>query len=288
VTSVPGPTSPITPLRPPTGGRATPLGRPPRVRAGWRAVALPDEHGGWSLTAEPALLGLLVAPSWAGAALAVAAMVAFVVRTPLKLVLVDRWRRRWLPRTRLAARIAAVELVVLAALAALAGARAGWTWLVPVALAVPLVAVELWFDMRSRGRRLVPELSGAVGIAAVAAAVALAGGEGARLAAALWLVLAARSLATIPFVRVQITRLRRGTGPVALSDRAQLAGGAVALASVAVSPAVAAGAGAVLGLTALQSRWVRRPPVPARTLGFRQLGFGIGLVLVTAVGVWLA
>jgi hypothetical protein len=277
VTSVPGPTSPITPL-----------GRPPRVRAGWRAVALPDEHGGWSLTAEPALLGLLVAPSWAGAALAVAAMVAFVVRTPLKLVLVDRWRHRWLPRTRLAARIAAVELVVLAALAALAGARAGWTWLVPVALAVPLVAVELWFDMRSRGRRLVPELSGAVGIAAVAAAVALAGGEDARLAAALWLVLAARSVATIPFVRVQITRLRRGTGPVALSDRAQLAGGAVALASVAVSPAVAAGAGAVLGLTALQSRWVRRPPVPARTLGFRQLGFGIGLVLVTAVGVWLA
>ncbi len=289
MTSVPGPTGPFTPLRPTAPvDRTTPVDRPPRVRAGWRAVALPDEHGGWSLTAEPALLGLLVAPSWAGAALAVAAMVAFVVRTPLKLVLVDRWRHRWLPRTRLAARIAAVELVVLAALAAVAGARAGWTWLVPVTLAVPLVAVELWFDMRSRGRRLVPELSGAVGIAAVAAAVALAGGEGARLAAALWLVLAARSVATIPFVRVQITRLRRGTGPVALSDRAQLAGGVVALASVAIDPAVAAGAGAVLGLTMLQSRWVRRPPVPAKTLGFRQLGFGIGLVLVTAVGVWLA
>ena len=57
---------------------------------------MPDEHGGWGLTAEPALLGLLVAPSWAGAALGIAAFLAFLVRTPLKLVLVDRWRGRWL------------------------------------------------------------------------------------------------------------------------------------------------------------------------------------------------
>jgi YwiC-like protein len=63
-----------------------------RQRAAWRAMAIPDEHGGWGLTAEPVLLGLLVAPSWAGAALAVAAFVAFLVRTPLKVVLVDRWR----------------------------------------------------------------------------------------------------------------------------------------------------------------------------------------------------
>lgn len=254
-------------------------------RAAWRAVALPDEHGGWGLTAEPALLGLIVAPSWAGAALAVAAIVAFLVRTPLKLVLVDRWRHRWLPRTGLAARIAAVELAMLAALALVAGARAGWSWLVPVVLAAPLVGVELWFDMRSRGRRLVPELAGAVGIAAVAAAVALAGGASVRLAAALWLVLAARSITTIPFVRVQIVRLRRGTGPVAVSDRAQLAGAAVALAAIAVDVAAAAGATFILVLTALQARWVRRPPVPAKVLGFRQLGIGIGLVLVTAAGV---
>lgn len=256
-----------------------------RPRAAWKAVALPDEHGGWGLTAEPALLGLIVAPSWAGAALAVGAMVAFLVRTPLKLVLVDRWRHRWLPRTGLAARVAAVELAALAALALVAGARAGWSWLVPVALAAPLIGVELWFDMRSRGRRLVPELAGAVGIAAVAAAVALAGGASARLAGALWLVLAARSIATIPFVRVQIVRLRRGTGPVAASDRAQLVGAAAALVAVAVDVAAAAGATFILVLTALQVRWVRRPPVPAKVLGFRQLGIGIGLVLVTAAGV---
>lgn len=256
-----------------------------RPRAAWRAVALPDEHGGWGLTAEPALLGLLVAPSWAGAALAVAAMVAFLVRTPLKLVLVDRWRGRRLPRTRLAARIAAAELVLLAALAALALARAGGAWLVPVALASPLVGVELWFDMRSRGRRLVPELCGAAGIAAVAASVALAGGASARLAAALWLVLAARSVATIPFVRTQVVRLRRGSGPVADSDRAQIAGAALALAAVAVEWTVVAGTVFLLAVVALQTVWVRRPPVPAKVLGFRQLGIGLVLVAVTAAGV---
>jgi hypothetical protein len=77
----------------------TTVGTAVRPRPAWRAIALPDEHGGWGLTAEPVLLGLLVAPSWAGAALAVAAFLAFLVRTPLKLVLVDRWRHRWLERS---------------------------------------------------------------------------------------------------------------------------------------------------------------------------------------------
>jgi hypothetical protein len=32
----------------------------------WRMVAVPSEHGGWGLTFEPVLLGLIVNPSWAG------------------------------------------------------------------------------------------------------------------------------------------------------------------------------------------------------------------------------
>ncbi len=256
-----------------------------RERAAWRSVAIPAEHGGWGLTAEPALLGVLVAPSRAGAALAVAAFVAFTVRTPLKVVLVDRWRHRWLPRSRLAARIAAVELAILVLLALVAADLAGWAWCVPVAIAVPLVGVELWFDMRSRGRRLLPELCGSVGIAAVAASVALAGGADARLAVALWLVLGARSLAAIPFVRVQIARLHHRSGSPADSDRAQFAGAVVAISAVAVDPAVAAGVLAVTALLVAQVVWVRRPPVAAMVLGLRQLFLGLAVVAATAVGV---
>ena len=69
---------------------------------------IPSEHGGWGLTLEPALLGLLVAPSIVGGAIGVAAFLAFLVRTPLKLVLVDQHRHRVLERTRLAVRVAAV------------------------------------------------------------------------------------------------------------------------------------------------------------------------------------
>ncbi len=74
--------------------------RAPGERSTLRSVAVPSEHGGWGLTLEPGLLGLLVAPGAAGVCLAVAAFVAFLARTPLKVVLVDRRRGRWLGRTR--------------------------------------------------------------------------------------------------------------------------------------------------------------------------------------------
>ena len=52
----------------------------------WRQVAVPSEHGGWSLTADPVVLGLVVAWSWPGLALGMAAMTAFVARAPVKVV----------------------------------------------------------------------------------------------------------------------------------------------------------------------------------------------------------
>jgi len=254
-----------------------------RVR--WRAVAIPAEHGGWGLTAEPVLLGLLVAYSWAGVAIGVAAVLAFLVRTPLKLALVDRRRGRRLPRTRLAWRIAAAEVVALAALTSLALAAAGWAWTIALAAAVPLFAIELWFDVRSRGRRLLPELCGAVGITAVAAAIVVAGGASVALAAAVSLVLAARAIASIPFVRTQIERLRHGSAPTAGMYGFQCAGVVVALAATAIERQVAAGAGAVVVLVAIQTIWSRRPVPPARVLGLRQLLLGLAIVVVTALGV---
>jgi hypothetical protein len=102
-------------------------------------------------------------------------MIAFVARTPLKLVLVDRWRHRWLRRTVLAAWTAAVEIALLAALLTYAALNADFGLWLPLAVALPLIVLELWYDMRSKSRRLVPELAGSVGIGAVAAAIALAG-----------------------------------------------------------------------------------------------------------------
>lgn len=254
-------------------------------RPGWRAVGLPSEHGGWGLTLEPVLLGLLAAWSIAGAALGVAAFLAFLVRTPAKLVAVDVRRRRWLGRSQLALRIATVEAALLLAAIAVATALSGWGWLVPVLVASPLVAVEVWFEVRSRGRRLVPELCGAVAVASVSASIVIAAGAGGRLAAGVWLVLTARVVGAIPFVRVQIFRLRRGAGAVWHSDVAQLVAVAVAVVAVVVDRRLAAGATVVAALAVVQSVWVRRAPMPAKRIGVRQMLIGLVLVVVSAVGI---
>lgn len=254
-----------------------------RPAAAWREVAVPREHGGWSLTAEPALLGLLAAWSGSGAALAGAAMVAFVARTPIKVVLVDRFRHRWLARTGLALRIALAELVLLTGLAAVAVTGTDHRFWVPLALAVPLVAVELWFDMRSRSRRLVPELAGAVGIGSVAAAIALAGGSPGRVAAGLWCVIAARAAAAIPYVRVQLARAKARPHRSWPSDLAQV-GAVAAVAGAWAADAVPLAAVVVLALSGVVAVvGLRLPTRPAPLIGAEQSVVGLTVVLAAGL-----
>lgn len=250
-----------------------------------RSVAIPTEHGGWSLTLEPAILGLLVAWSVAGAALAAAALVAFIARTPLKVVLVDRWRGRQLERSHLAKTVLAVDLILLILLATLALATAEYGFWWPLAIAAPLILVELWHDMRSKSRRLIPELAGTIGVGSIAAAIALAGGTSDGVAAGLWLVVGARSLAAVLFVRVQLLRFKAQDHDLWHSDLAQLAAVAIVmggwLGGIVPGVAVAAvGALAAFGLVA-----VRRPPQKAVAIGSQQIVLGLTLVLVTALGV---
>jgi hypothetical protein len=263
--------------------------RPTSARQTWRSLALPSEHGGWGLTLEPVLLGLLVAPSVAGACLGVAAVLAFLVRTPLKLTLVDRRRGRHLERTTLATRVAACELAAIVVLASTATWLAGPGWWLVVVAAAPLVGLELWFDVRSRSRRLVPELAGAVGISAASAAIVVAAGQPTILAVALWLVLAGRVSTSIPYVRDQVARLH-GRDPDA---RIVVAGDVAALLLVGgaalVDGAAALGALAVLVVVVAQRVEAARLPAPrAVVLGIRQTVVGLVVVLATAAGTWAA
>jgi hypothetical protein len=259
--------------------------RPRMARSTFRAIALPTEHGGWSLTLEPVLLGLLVAWSWSGVALGAAALLAFVARTPFKLVLVDRWRGRWLKRTTIAARVASIELLALAILVAIAAVGAGeWFW-VPMLAASPLVAIELWFDMRSRGRRLLPELAGSVGIGSVAAAIALADGHGVGLALGLWTIVGARAAGAIPYARTQVLRARRKSPPLWHSDLAQVVAVVAVTVSWAVGSSPAAAAGAIAAIGVFNVGAVRADPRPAKLIGFQQMFFGIVVVVVTTSAV---
>jgi hypothetical protein len=255
-----------------------------RHRGPWRAVALPSEHGGWGLTAEPILLGLLVEPSISGVFLGLAGVLAFLARTPLKLWLVDRYRHRELARTHRAAVVASVEIAAIVLLGFAAAFTTSHAFLWPLPFLLPLVAVDLWFERRSRGRQLVPELAGSAGAASLAAVVAAAGGAPVRLALALWLILTARAVASIPFVRRQVAALHGRTASGPSQTLWDVVAVVVAALAVAVSSPVAFGAIAVFAVVVIQRAMDSPNPPRAAVLGMRQTLLGLGVVLVTWLG----
>ena len=152
-------------------------------------------------------------------------------------------------------------------------------------VALPLVACEFWFDVRSRGRRLIPELAGALGVSSIAAMIALAGDVSQRLEFGLWLVLEARVVTAIPFVRAQIARLHGravARAQVALFDVAAMV---LAATAVAVDRPLLAGAVGIILLIVVQAAASRRPVPKVTVIGVRQTLLGLAVVLVTGVGV---
>jgi hypothetical protein len=250
-----------------------------------RSIALPTEHGGWGFTLEPILLGLLVAPGWAGLGLAVSTAAVFLARRPVKLVSTDLVRRRHLPRTRIA-RWFALSYGALAAgglvLAVLTAEGPFW-W--PLIAAIPFAAVSLRADAQSRNRGLLPELAGGIAMGSAAAAIAMAADWDWAPAFGLWLVLAARSYAAIIFARAQVRRAKDQphdrSGVYAAQVGAVLAVGLAA--SVAIVPLLSALAILLLGAGALYG--LAKPPVPAKTVGWTQMLFGLMVVALTVLGV---
>jgi 4-hydroxybenzoate polyprenyltransferase len=251
-----------------------------------RSIALPTEHGGWGFTLEPILLGLLVAPTWAGLGLAIATAAVFLARRPVKLVSTDLVRKRHLPRTRIASWFAfgygAVGLAGLA-LAILTATGPFW-W--PLVAAIPPALVSLRADAQSRNRGLIPELAGGVAMGSAAAAIVLAADWDWAAAFGLWLVLAARSYAAIIFARGQVRRAKNQPYDRGGVHAAQV--GAVLVVALAASlgivPLLSALAVLVLGLGSFYS--LARPPVPAKTVGWTQMVYGLVVVFLTAIGVW--
>lgn len=250
-----------------------------------RNVALPIEHGAWGFWLEPALLGLLLAPSPAGAALIVAALAALLLQTPLSLALTDLRRGRRYPRTALAWRWALGYGLALAASGAAALWWASTAWFVlPIAVAAPLALAQLWYDAHGRAREALPETLGALAMGSLASAVVLAAGWPLAAAFVPWLVLALRTVPTILYVRVRL-RLERGAvvrrAPAVVAHLLSLMAIAAIVAMTGSSawllaPFALLSARAVVGVSA----WRRR--VTAKVVGFSELGYGVLLALAVA------
>jgi hypothetical protein len=245
-----------------------------------KKIALPVEHGGWGIVLEPAVLGLAVAPSWAGLAIGLAALLAFLARQPAKLAMNDLRRRRSYPRTRPAIRFALAYGAGAAAMLVASLLAGGWPLLLPLALALPFALLQLLFDANNESREWVAEVSGCAAMGSVGASIAIAGGAPASVAFSLWLLMLCRSIPSVLYVRSRL-RLERGK---ATNIRIP-----VAASALAILPAIASNALSTVAMVILLGRaaiglspW--RRPSRAQRIGFAEIGYGLLTVALIATG----
>lgn len=254
----------------------------------FKSVALPAEHGSWSLVSEPIVLGLLVAPTWTGVALVIAAFFIFLLNRPFKVYWTDYRRGRFYERTALARRYAVIFGTVALAATIIAFVLGGWKPFVPFLFAAPLLLIFMIYDQRP-GRHWQAELTAPVAFASLVMSVALAGGFSWIVSLALWGFMSARAVPAVIFVRARL-RLDKGKpfspmGPivahivaVVLVTLLVLPGWLPATAALAVVILLGR---AIWGLSAY--RW--RSSVKA--LGFLETGFGLLAVFLVAIGFWI-
>ena len=251
-----------------------------------KTIALPAEHGGWGLVFEPVVLGLLLAPSFAGLYLALSAVALFLSRQPLTLLMFNRKRES--PRTAFAKRFATLYLGISLASFIAAAVFAQFSFLMPLLIAAPFAIVQLGHDWRGRRRVLLAELSGAIAISSLATAIALCGGWSFPAAFALWVIMMARAVPAILYVRALLGRLHNKQA----SSLPMLAAHALGVVAVALlfrgglAPRLAIAAMLVLTVRALIAfASARRSRLTAMQLGFSEIAFGAITVFAIALGI---
>lgn len=263
---------------------ATPASRPTSQR--WKAVALPPEHGGWGFLIEPLLLGLFVAPSWAGLSLALGVSGASLLRQPLKIAWQDHRAHRRYTRTVLAERFVALYGALMVAGFAGAVALGGVHVVLPFLFAVPLAGVALYSYAQNRGRDLWPEMAGASVLALSAFGMGLAAGKALGVAVALWLIPLARNLSSVLYIRARI-RLDKGQ-PFTRTPTVLAHVGGVALvgvlAALGYAPIVAVVVMGILLLRAVHGLSAYRQRVAVQVVGFLEVFYGLLTVAFTAAG----
>lgn len=274
--------------------------RPPRSSARasrkvrLRPLVQPREHGVYGLYAEPVLLGLLLAPSLAGVSIAVAAAAAVIAQQPAALALADLRRGRSYPRTRAAGSIALV-LTLVAVFALIAATNGAGTaasnglasaWWLPLGVALVPAGVQFAADRRLQGSTLLAQVSGALALASLVAAIALAGGASVAVAWTAWAGLALRVVVSIPTVRARL-RWARGRPAARLPVRIAslvLPLGALAGWTFGLMSLVPLAVAVVLAARTLWTARADAPAVPASHVGIAEIVLGVIWVAALAVG----
>jgi hypothetical protein len=168
----------------------------PQIRTA--RIILPTKHGSWSILFEPLVVGSAIAFSAAAPWIALATIGAFMARQPLKVLYLSRSN----PPTASAALRFVLIFASFACIGIVTALLLAGPWaLFPFAVAAPLAVQQTVFDLSRRSRNLLAEIAGSVAISSSAAALALAGGLGLPVAAALWAIFVCRFIPSILYVR---------------------------------------------------------------------------------------
>jgi hypothetical protein len=247
----------------------------------FKDVVLPKEHGSWSLAFEPIALGLFIAPSPAGALLALALSAGFFARRPLRIGLNDPHLDRRATAQR-ALIVCAITALLSMTGAVLLGGVAWLVWLVPVAIAG---AIFESFDRKGAGREEAAEIAGSAAFAMVPAALAILGGLNSMQALALALLALGRSVPSVlcvrAYLRAKKTSVHRN-GPALVSTCSALAITTVLYDQRLVS-LFAFTCMVVLAVRAFALLSIFRPTLRARTLGMCEAVLGLVFVLGVAL-----
>lgn len=260
---------------------------PQKVRL--RPIAIPIEHGGWGFLFEPIVLGLVLGWSLQGVSLALAAVGAFLVRQPLKVLWSDFAARRDLGRTRIAVAFAGGYGLLALAGFGFAFYRSPGAAL-PLLLSLPLVAILLWYDARGRSRDPVPELLAPIALAAVGGSIVMLDGWGLPGAAAIWSLLSLRAVPSVLYVRARL-RLEYGRDPELLYPLVSHAAALVAvlwLSRIGLVPVTVAFLFALLLLRCWAALSPLRRRLAAKAVGFSEVRWGLIAIAWIALAYQLA
>ena len=269
---------------------AEPAKTPPknRQKVKLRNIILPREHGGWAFVLNPVLLGLLVALSWQGALLGIAAIAAFLVHQPFKLWWSDYRVKRVIARTPIARNFALIYAVVAVVGVLVVLLNSPLTFLLPLALAFPLAQTQLLYDAQGRSRHLIPELTGAVALGSVAPAMAILNQWDVPDAMLLWLLLAIWAITSVLYVRVRLRLERNKVDDYDMHYVALLHGVGLVLTAMSASaggvPWLAVGGVVVLSVRAAYGLSPFRRPAKAIQVGIQEVIFGLIFTLMVALG----
>ncbi|MBN2469870.1 MAG: YwiC-like family protein [Anaerolineae bacterium] len=262
----------------------------PAKRASLRSIALPSEHGGWGFLLEPLFLGLLLAPTWAGLLIAASTISIFLLRHPLRLTITDWKRGRRFHRTRLAERFVIGYGLLAGGSFALAIALVGPHILRPLVVAIPFALIMIGFDARGQSRHWLPEIAGPIALSTSAPMIALAGGWALMPALGLILLLAARAIPAILYVRSRLRLAKKQPAHTWIPRAAHIIS-LITGAGFAITetwPALTVVALAILLLRAVVGLRPDRQTIPPKIIGFQELAYGAMMVILTAAGFHLS